>query len=297
MPKIVLSCNNITKKIDNKIIINNLSLDLYEGDILGFIGPNGAGKTTTIKMILGLTSINKGTININGYDITKNFEIAIKNIGAIVENPDMYSYLTGYDNLLISAKLYQIKKERIDEVVKLVGLTKRINDKVRKYSLGMKQRLGIAQAILHKPKLLILDEPTNGLDPDGIKDLRIILKKLSKEGMAIIVSSHILNELETFVNKLCIIKNGQIIYNKTKKELNTNQKKYIIEINNINIKNIINEYKIIDSNHIEINTNKENIPIILKKLISKNINIYEIKEERKKLEEIFTEYTKGNTID
>ena len=297
MPKIVLSCNNITKKIDNKIIINNLSLDLYEGDILGFIGPNGAGKTTTIKMILGLTSINKGTININGYDITKNFEIAIKNIGAIVENPDMYSYLTGYDNLLISAKLYQIKKERIDEVVKLVGLTKRINDKVRKYSLGMKQRLGIAQAILHKPKLLILDEPTNGLDPDGIKDLRIILKKLSKEGMAIIVSSHILNELETFVNKLCIIKNGQIIYNKTKKELNTNQKKYIIEINNINIKNIINEYKIIDSNHIEINTNKENIPLILKKLISKNINIYEIKEERKKLEEIFTEYTKGNTID
>lgn len=206
--KIILECKNLNKFFGKKQILSDVSFELREGDILGFIGPNGAGKTTTIKLILGLQSITSGNVLINGYDVQKQFTKAIEKVGAIVENPDLYMYLTGYENLKLIANLYKgIGKERIDEVVKLVKLEKRINDKVSKYSLGMRQRLGIAQAILHKPKLLILDEPTNGLDPEGIKEMRELLVELAeKENMAILISSHNLAELDTFCNKICIIK-------------------------------------------------------------------------------------------
>ena len=152
-----------------KEVLKGISLEASEGDILGFIGPNGAGKTTTIKLILGLQSITSGNVMINGYDVQKDFTNAIKRVGTIVENPDLYMYMSGYDNLKMISNLYSgVTKERIDEVIKLVGLENRIKDKVSKYSLGMRQRLGIAQAILHRPNLLVLDEPTNGLDPEGI---------------------------------------------------------------------------------------------------------------------------------
>jgi len=172
MNKLVLECNNLKKKFGKKEVLKGISLKLYEKDILGFIGPNGAGKTTIIKLILGLQSINSGEVKINGYDIEKDFINAIERVGAIVENPDFYMYLTGRQNLKLSANLYKnITKERIDEVVELVGLEKRINDKVSKYSLGMRQRLGIAEALLHRPNLLILDEPTNHLDIETITSL------------------------------------------------------------------------------------------------------------------------------
>ncbi len=162
---------------------------------------------------MGLQSIDNGSVEINGFNVVKNFEKAIEKVGAIVENPDLYMYLSGYDNLKLVANLYKgIDSKRIDEVIKLVGLENRINDKVSKYSLGMRQRLGLAQAILHKPNLLILDEPTNGLDPEGIKDLRELLVKLATtEHMGILISSHNLAELESFCTKVCIIKNGVII--------------------------------------------------------------------------------------
>ena len=213
MGDVVLKCEHLHKNFGKKEILKDVSLELEKGDILGFIGPNGAGKTTTIKLILGLQSITSGTVKINGYDITSNFTNAIRNVGAIVENPDLYMYLTGYENLKLIANLYKgVGKERIDEVVKLVKLENRINDKVSRYSLGMRQRLGIAQAILHKPNLLILDEPTNGLDPEGIKEIRELLKDLAeKEEMAVLISSHNLLELETFCNKICIIKNGKVM--------------------------------------------------------------------------------------
>ena len=171
------------------------------------------GKTTTIKLILGLQSITSGKVVINGFNIKKDFTKAISKVGAIVESPDMYMYLSGYENLKLIANLYEgIDKKRIDEVVRLVKLDERIHDKVSKYSLGMRQRLGIAQAILHKPLLLILDEPTNGLDPEGIKEMRELLLELAKkEKMAILISSHNLAELDNLCNKVCIIKNGNII--------------------------------------------------------------------------------------
>ena len=260
------------------------------------------GKTTTIKLILGLQNITSGTVVINGYNIEKDFTNAIKRVGAIVENPDMYMYLSGYDNLKLVANLYEnISDERILEVVKLVKLENRIKDKVSKYSLGMRQRLGIAQAILHKPNLLILDEPTNGLDPEGIKEMRELLITLAKkEKMGILISSHNLAELDNFCNKVCIIKNGMIIetseISKIKKE--TNKDIEIFEVDDVNlVKRIINEVEVIDSNKFKLNISKEKVPDIINDLVSNGIKIYEVKQEVNTLEDAFFEKTGGNVIE
>ena len=207
----ILEVKKINKSFGKKQVLKNVSLSINEGEILGFIGPNGAGKTTTIKVILGLQSLDSGEVFINGYDLVKDFTKAIEKVGAIVENPDLYMYLTGYQNLKLIKNMYKgIDEKRIDEVVKLVKLEQRINDKVSKYSLGMRQRLGIAASLIHNPKVLILDETTNGLDPEGIKDVRELLIKLAKkEKMAILISSHNLSELDNFVTTACIIQNSR----------------------------------------------------------------------------------------
>lgn len=298
----VLKCDNINKVIKKKQILNNVSFELNEGEILGFIGPNGAGKTTTIKLILGLQSITSGMVKINGYDVQKDFVHAIERVGAIVENPDFYMYLSGRKNLELVANMYKgVTKERIDEVVKLVGLENRINDKVSKYSLGMRQRLGIAQAIINKPNLLVLDEPTNGLDPEGIKELREFLVKLSKEeNMAIFISSHNLAELESFCNKICIIKNGEIIENSSIEELKSEKidekNIYTVEINDTKLLEKDEKISIIDGTHFKLIIEKENVPEFIEMLINKNVKIYEIKEERVSLEEAFLKKTGGNII-
>lgn len=302
MPNQVLKCDNINKVIKKKQILNNVSFELNEGEILGFIGPNGAGKTTTIKLILGLQSITSGMVKINGYDVQKNFVHAIERVGAIVENPDFYMYLSGRKNLELVANMYKgVTKERIDEVVKLVGLENRINDKVSKYSLGMRQRLGIAQAIINKPNLLVLDEPTNGLDPEGIKELREFLVKLSKEeNMAIFISSHNLAELESFCNKICIIKNGEVIENSSIEELKSEKidekNIYTVEINDTKLLEKDEKISIIDGTHFKLIIEKENVPEFIEMLINKNVKIYEIKEERVSLEEAFLKKTGGNII-
>lgn len=301
MGELILKCDKLNKSFGKKKILKDVSFELYEGDILGFIGPNGAGKTTTIKMILGLQSIDSGSVLINGYDIKKDFEKAILSVGTIVENPDLYMYLTGYENLKLVANMYKnIDKNRIDEVVKIVKLEQRINDKVSKYSLGMRQRLGIAQAILHRPNLLILDEPTNGLDPEGIKELREIIKNLAlKENVGVLISSHNLSELESFCNKVVIIKNGKIIDKNNLSDVKKIEHSYIIEVDNINnIKNIIGlDIEFISSNTFKVNIDKENIPLIIKKLVDNNINIYMVKEETISLEDAFLKKTGGNVID
>lgn len=261
------------------------------------------GKTTTIKLILGLQNITSGKVFINNFNIEENFTKAIKNVGAIVESPDLYMYMSGYDNLKLVANLYKgIDKKRIDEVVELVGLEKRINDKVSKYSLGMRQRLGLAQAILHRPKLLILDEPTNGLDPEGIKEVRNLLIKLTKEEhMGVLISSHNLAELETFCNKISIIKNGEIVETS---EINSFKKKiknecYIVEVEDSSIiGSIINyKYELIDKKNIKIYVEKEKVPELIKELVLRNIKIYGINEENLSLEEAFLKKTGGNVIE
>ena len=297
MSKVVLKCQNLNKKLSKTAKISNVSFSLNERDILGFIGPNGAGKTTIIKSILGLYKIDSGKIEINGYDLEKDFVKAISNVGAIIENPDLYSYMTGYENLMIAAKIYDIKKERVNQIIKLVGLENKINLKVSKYSLGMKQRLGIAQSILHNPKILILDEPTNGLDPSGIIELNNLLLELSKGGMSIIFSSHIFSELETICNKFCIVNEGKIIYKKTIDKLKKEQQisEYVFEISDIEkIKNKL-KYEKVDSKHIKIKTTKNNINNIIKKLLENNIQIYEIKAENLSLESIFLNTIRGES--
>lgn len=297
----ILKIKNLNKSFGKKKILKNVSFNVNEGDILGFIGPNGAGKTTTIKMILGLQSINSGTVTINGYDIKKNFEKAIEKVGTIVENPDLYMYLSGYDNLKLISNLYKnVDKKRIEEVIKIVKLETRINDKVSKYSLGMRQRLGIAQALLHKPNLLILDEPTNGLDPEGIKELRDIIKRLAaKEKVGVVISSHNLSELESFCNKIVIIKNGEIVETNELKKVKNIEESYIFEVDKISKISKILEEKIekINDNSFKIHINKESIPEIIKKLIENDIKIYTIKEEEISLEDAFLKRTGGNIID
>ena len=299
----VLECKSLNKKIGKKDILKNVSLKVQEGDILGFIGPNGAGKTTTIKLILGLQKINSGEVKINGYDIKTQFEKAIERVGTIVENPDLYMYMSGLDNLKMIARLYKnIDAKRIDEVIKLVGLENRIKDKVSKYSLGMRQRLGIAQAIMHKPNLLILDEPTNGLDPEGIKQLRDLLTKLAKEeNMAILISSHNLAELESFCNKITIIQNGEIIETSTLEDAKRVEGKMIYEIeldNTSDLDKIINkEIEIVDSNSFKVYLTKEEIPEIIKKLVDNNKKVYKVCEDLTSLEDAFLKKTGGNVID
>lgn len=209
----VVRLHEVTKRIGGRTIIDRLSLELRPGEVFGFLGPNGSGKTTTIRMMVGLMSLTSGEISINGFSIAKDYEKAIRLVGAIVENPEMYKYLSGYKNLLHYARMMPgVTEERVQEVIRLVGLEARIRDKVKTYSLGMRQRLGLAQALLHKPKLLILDEPTNGLDPAGIREMRDYLRRLaSEEGVTVFVSSHLLSEMELMCDRVAIIQSGRLI--------------------------------------------------------------------------------------
>ncbi|MFK4322210.1 ABC-2 type transport system ATP-binding protein [Bacillus sp. RC145] len=209
----ILSVRDLKKVIGKKTLVEDISFDVKQGEVFGFLGPNGAGKTTTIRMLVGLIKATEGTISIGGYSIKENFREAMRQIGSIVENPELYTYLTGWENLKQFARMLgDISDERIIEIAKMVHLDERIHDKVKTYSLGMKQRLGIAQALLGNPKLLILDEPTNGLDPAGIRELREFIHKLVKEeNMSVFISSHLLSEVQLICDRVAIIHKGKMI--------------------------------------------------------------------------------------
>lgn len=209
----MFSVEHLTKSLGGREILHDISFEAYAGEVFGLLGPNGAGKTTTIKIAVGMLMLDEGTIRIGGHDLRHEYEAAIASLGGIVENPEFYKYMSGWDNLLQYARVRRnkINEDRIREIVSLVGLNNRIHDKVGKYSLGMRQRLGVAQAILGDPKVLILDEPTNGLDPAGIKELRDIFKKLAHEfGCAVIVSSHLMSEMEMMCDRVGVIVNGRL---------------------------------------------------------------------------------------
>ena len=211
----VLEAVEVRKKFHRKEILHGIDITLEEGEIVGFVGPNGAGKSTFIKSVLGLYHLDGGSIRICDYDVKKDFEKALRNVGCIVENPDMYQNISGWKNLEICALMNGISHPKnLEVLVKLVHLEEAIHHKVKTYSLGMKQRLGLAQALLNHPKLLILDEPTNGLDPLGIKELREILKQINEEyKMTIFISSHILSEIENVCDRVILIQEGKIVEN------------------------------------------------------------------------------------
>ena len=313
--KIALKIEKLNKTLGKRHILHDIDIEAYEGEVFGFLGPNGAGKTTTIKIIVGLLSLDSGDISIGGYNINKNFEKALAGIGGIVENPEMYKHLTGRENLMQYARMRDgVTKERIDEVVELVGLTKRIDEKIKRYSLGMRQRLGVAQAILHRPKLLILDEPTNGLDPSGIKELRDILKKLAhEENICVMVSSHLMSEMELMCDRVGIIANGSIIGTYTIEEMinsNSNSNtEYVLEVDSTEkaLSVIDDKYspQIIDNTHFSLSiksdeNQKESIYAVNKTLINSDIKLYTVThKENKSLEEVFIELTEsgGKQID
>lgn len=297
----ILEIKNLSKSFGKNKAVDNINLEIKAGEIYGFLGPNGAGKTTTIKMILGLLSIDEGKIIVNGYDIKKDFEKAMESSSGIVENPDMYGYLTGLDNLKLYARLRNIKKERINEVLELVGMTDAANTKVSKYSLGMKQRIGLALTLLHSPKLLILDEPTNGLDPAGIKKLRDILKDISrKDKVAVFVSSHILSEMELMCDKVAVINKGKIV---KIQEINAKSGTDDTKIESvISVQQLTKGEEILKENNYEVkvadgklvvNAQKDKISDVIKLLAKNDIDVYNVSQKEKSLEDIFFDATEN----
>lgn len=300
MANTVLELKNVSKSFGKRKVIDNISLEVKEGEIYGFLGPNGSGKTTTIKMILRLIDNDSGKIKVNGYDTEKQFEQAMECIGAIVENPDMYRYMTGIDNLKLHARIRKVDSKRIEEVLKLVDLKDRANEKVGKYSLGMKQRLGLALTLLHKPKVLILDEPTNGLDPAGIKKLRDILKEIAhKDGVAVFVSSHILSEMQLMCDKVAVLDNGKIV----KVEEISNSEETVNEKVEIRVKNTEKAVNILkekfnikaelEKGNIEITLLTEQLPKVVKELANADVEIKAVIPKEHTLEEIFFDATEG----
>lgn len=304
----IISLSNVTKKIGRTTIIDDLTFDVPQGDIFGFLGPNGAGKTTTIRMIVGLMSITKGQILIKGKNIKTEFEQAIRHVGAIVESPEMYKYLSGYQNLIHYARMVPgVSKERIDEVVGLVKLEERIHDKVKKYSLGMRQRLGVAQALLHRPSLLILDEPTNGLDPAGIRDLRDYLRHLTRtEGISVVVSSHLLSEMELMCDRVAILQRGKLVDIMPVQQFtgrNDKAQTYLIQAKPperalavLSEMDGALEVKLNQEGHVEVSTEQERVPDLLVGLMLNNIRIYGVQMISQSLEERFLEITGGKQI-
>ena len=299
----LLKIEGLKKTIKKKKILDGISLTVNSGEIVGFLGPNGAGKTTTIKMIMGLFSISEGHISVCGHDVVKDFEAAMKNVGGIVENPDLYKRLTGRENLEYFASMYEgIDKSNIDGVVNLVKMSARINDRVKTYSLGMCQRIGIAQALLHNPKLLVLDEPTNGLDPIGIKELRDLLKYLAKEAdVGVFISSHLLSEMELMCDRIVIIDNGVMIGEKSiDKVEQTDDDVYSYTFNTTDSDAALAYFKELQANcekengGVNLVMKRSEIPEIVKELVRRGVGIYAVNQKQRTLEQDFISMTTGS---
>lgn len=307
---------NLTKKIGSKTIVDQLTFEVDRGEVFGLLGPNGAGKTTTLRMMVGLMSITEGEVLIQGSSVTRNFEQAMRHVGAIIENPQMYRYLSGYQNLRLFAQMIpgisrKEIKERIDEVVRFVGLKKRIHEKVKTYSLGMRQRLGLAQALLSRPSVLILDEPTNGLDPAGIHDLRNHLRNLAKEeGVAVIVSSHLLSEMELMCDRVAIIQEGKLVSLRSvhsgaiQGEETQEEKRPVTVLFEVKAVeralSVLKESGIpeavqVSRAGIEVQTRHAAIPDLNARLVEAGIGVYGIRIATKSLEQTFLEITRGST--
>lgn len=279
--------------------VTNVSLDVEEGEILGLLGANGAGKTTLIKLILGLTPMNEGSIRINGYDVTKSRAKALSKIGALVEAPTLFANFTGWENLKYYSKLQgcDMSDDKLRSIVELVGLSERIDSKFRTYSLGMKQRLGIAQAIMHSPSLLILDEPTNGLDPDGILQMRELFINLKKElGVTMIISSHILSEMQQVCDRVAFMVKGEIKAVKTMDEVNYGVnalRKFSLECSDCEAARLIIAERGVDcsvkDNALIVTAEQEQIGSMVKELVDNGINVYAMNRIKRSLEDLYKE--------
>ncbi|QNO15978.1 ABC transporter ATP-binding protein [Alkalicella caledoniensis] len=303
MNEVVLALNGVSKKIKKKTIVQDISFSVSKGEVFGFLGPNGAGKTTTIRMIVGLIRPTTGDIRICGNNLTKDFTKAMSHVGCIVENPELYGFMTGMDNLKhFGVMKGHIPHSRYLEVIDLVGLGNRINHKVNTYSLGMKQRLGLAQALLAKPQLLILDEPTNGLDPAGINEFRELIKNLAhEEGMAVFVSSHLLGEVQLMCDRVAIISQGKIVRTDNIEALVAEEEKIIWQVRDMQkgkeiIEGLTGVPIEIVNNGLVGYVNEELIEEINAALFEAGVGVQTIEKKQKSLEDLFLELTRGDQI-
>ncbi len=299
MNEIILQTHNISKRFKKRFAVSDLNIKVFRGDVFGFLGPNGAGKSTTIRMMLSLIHPTKGTVSVFGKSLNHHRKDILSRIGGLVEKPDFYQHLTAYDNLKFIGSLYgKINSRRIEEVLEIVKLRNRMNDKVKTYSHGMKQRLGIAQALLNKPEVIILDEPTTGLDPQGMKEIRELIRSFSKDhNMTIFLSSHLLNEIEQVANRMAIINNGKLVVQGSVQQLLDSSEQYV----QIHAEPIEQAWQIIKSlsfvnkttvqnNVINVYTNSRNFSEINSELVKNNIKVSALTPHRS-LEDYFIEMT------
>lgn len=282
----------------NEPILKGLNLAVPKGSIYGFLGSNGAGKSTTIRNILGLLKPQSGRISIFGKTLNTNQRNLFHQIGSLIESPSLYPHLCANDNLKIASKYLGVSNLEIEKVLEKVGLIPHRKKAVKKYSTGMKQRLGLAMALVHNPELLILDEPTNGLDPTGITEIRKIIMQLNAEGKTILLSSHLLSEIEKMATHVGIIKSGEMIFEGSLSELDqlkSSQQTLEIKTTNVNkTKSVLAHYSMVESEDGSLQVdvgNKENIPSLIKTLVHAEIDLYEVKLIKSDLEKMFISLT------
>jgi len=296
----IVQTENLSKSFGKEQVVSNINLKIRKGEIYGFLGPNGAGKTTTIRMLLGLMKPSSGTVKMFQKDLTKERINILAKVGSLVENPSYYPHLTAYENLEALRKILGVPKSRIDEVLEIVRLKDAADKKVKGFSLGMKQRLGIAASLLHNPELLILDEPTNGLDPSGIIEIRNLIKRLPSEyGMTIIISSHLLSEIDQMATQVGIVTKGKMIFQDSIEAMRRfAQPKVVIKVSNgekgwrsLVANGIKAEHKgdliLFDE------CSDEKVAHIVQILVQEGISVYRVEEEKRSLEEIFLQMTTG----
>jgi ABC-2 type transport system ATP-binding protein len=297
-----LSANHLTKIIGDRTIVDDVSFDLNPGEVFGFLGPNGAGKTTTIRMLVGLIKPTHGSVTVCGFDLRKNFEKAMRCIGCIVENPDLYRFMTGRENLEHFARMLGVPSAEIERVASLVNLAHRLDQRVGTYSLGMRQRLGIAQAMLGDPRVLILDEPANGLDPAGIREIRELLRNLAAErGLAVFVSSHLLAEIELTADRVAIIHKGKILKTGPVRDLISNQRAMELRVDDPSRAETIVRGRGLDvsvTDHtLLIPVEEDDAPPIVAALTENGVAVFHVRQRVQTLEEMFLEATGGETVD
>ncbi|MFP3152620.1 ABC transporter ATP-binding protein, partial [Listeria monocytogenes] len=292
---------HVTKKIGQKNIVHDISFDIHKGEVFGLLGPNGAGKTTIIRSIVGLIRRSEGTVFINGKNVDTEYKAAISEVGAIIENPEFYMYMSGWANLKQFARMSQknITDEHIREIVELVKLTGAINQKVKTYSLGMRQRLGVAQALIHSPALLILDEPTNGLDPQGMAEFRTLIRDLATNGTSVLISSHLLSEIQQITDRFAIINKGVLTHIEKMSDLIENHvAAYKLKVSDpVATTTVLATLpvKLVAQNEdlFKIEVAHEDVHLIARALIQANIDLLEMVPLQASLEERFLELTKG----
>ncbi len=300
----VLAARNLTKRLGRREVVSDVSFELAPGEVFGFLGPNGAGKTTTIRMLTGLARPDAGSVEICGHDLARDFEAAIRPVGAIIESPDLYRYLTGRENLEVFARMLGGEAPaQIPGLARLVNLEARLDERVSTYSLGMRQRLAIAQALLGEPKVLILDEPANGLDPAGIREMRELLRRLAREqGLAVFVSSHLLSEVELLCDRVAILHRGKVLAVDRVEDLLFRRSRVRFRTaipeaaRRILRRHAGAEPEVGDGGCVYAELPDEEIPRALTSLSAEGVAVFEVTREAPALEELFLELTHGETV-